>query len=119
MAMVNAPVERKRAIERRLEATAWGLCFIMVGGLLLLPSETVPHGTWLVAAGLILLGLNVARLMNGLAVGTISVALGALALIAGIASFAGLRLPVLPLVLIVIGAEILFKAARSDRRQAL
>ena len=119
MGMVNVPAEHRRVIERRLEATAWGLCFIMVGGLLLLPSETVPHGIWLVGAGLILLGLNVARLLNGLAVGTISVALGALALIAGIASFAGLRLPILPLILIVIGAEILFKAARSDRRQAI
>lgn len=75
MAHVETRVE-KQGLARRLEATAWGLFFIMLGGVLLLPSGTVPDGAWLLGAGAIMLGLNAARYVNGIAASAFSVGVG-------------------------------------------
>ena len=110
--MAQTQVDTK-GLDRRLEATAWGLFFIMLGGILFLPSAVVPHGAWLIGAGLIMLGLNAARLSNGIQTSAFSIGLGVVALGAGLADFAGLGLPILPLILVLIGVEIIFKAARG------
>lgn len=111
--MIHTEADRK-GLARRLDATAWGLLFIMIGGLLLLPSAVVPDGIWLVGAGLTMLSINVACQLNGISVSPFGVGLGVMAVLAGLAELAGPGLPVLPLIVIVIGAEIIFKAARSQ-----
>jgi hypothetical protein len=69
-----------------------------------------------VGAGLIMLGLNVARHLNGIRMSPFGVGLGAVAVVAGLAELAGMGLPIMPLILILIGAEILFKSARPEER---
>lgn len=45
-------------LNKRLEESGWGFFLLMTGTLMVLPREFVPEGTWLIGAGLILLGLN-------------------------------------------------------------
>ena len=103
---------KRVALERRLEDLGWGVLLIAVGTIWLLPEEHVPHGSWLIAAGLIMLGLNVARFFSGLRTSGFSLVVGILALIAGLGEFFGIGVPLLPIALIVIGAYLLLKPLR-------
>jgi hypothetical protein len=80
----------------------------MIGALWLLPQ--VPAGTWLIGTGVILLGLNVARYLNGIRMSTFTVLLGTAAIAFGVAAFLGVELPLFPILLIAIGAGILWGA---------
>ena len=101
----------KKALDTTLERIGWGLFLIMLGGLGLIPG--VPGGTWLIGTGLIMLGLNVARQVNGIPMHTFSLGLGVLALLLGITSLTGVNLPLFPLLLILIGANIVYKRWRE------
>lgn len=106
----SPPMEKQdsgiRALDRQLEGISWALFLIMIGGLWLIPN--VPGGVWLIGVGVIMLGLNVARYLNGIRMGLFSSLLGVLALALGIAELFGLNWPVLPMILILIGANILY-----------
>ncbi len=97
------------ALERRFEDFGWGVLLIAVGTIWLLPEKHVPHGSWLIAAGVIMLSLNAARFFNGLPTSGFSVVVGILALVAGLGDFFGIGVPLLPIALIVIGAYSLLK----------
>jgi hypothetical protein len=102
--------ERKKALDRRLDAVGWGLFLIMIGGLFLVPEEWgIPEGAWLVGTGLIILGLLAVRYLNGIKVSGFWLFLGVLALGSGLAAVYGLDLPVFPILLIIAGAAILLK----------
>jgi hypothetical protein len=107
---------QKAALNKRLESIGWGLFLIMIGGIWLVPDEQVPGGTWLVGAGLIMLGLNAARYLNGIRMSGFTIVLGILALASGLSDFAGIDLPLFPILLILIGASILLKPM-FERRQ--
>ena len=100
------------ALERRFEDLGWGVLLTVVGTIWLLPDEDVPHGGWLIAAGLIMLGLNTARFFSGLRTSGLSIVVGALALIAGLGEFFGIGVPILPIALILIGTYSLLKPLR-------
>lgn len=104
--LVESQDSDKRALDRRLEGISWALFLIMLGGLALIPN--VPGGVWLIGVGLIMLGLNVARYLNGIRMRSFTSMLGALALVLGVAELIGLDWPVLPILLILIGAGIIF-----------
>lgn len=74
---------RKAALDARLESVGWGVLLITIGTIWLLPEKQIPQGSWLIAAGLILLGLNVIRYFNGIRMSGFSLVLGTLALLAG------------------------------------
>lgn len=99
----------KGALNRRLEGFGWGALLIVVGTIWLLPESQVPHGSWLIAAGLILLGLNAVRCINGIAMSGFSLIAGFIALTMGVGEFFGLKLPLFAIVLFVVGAGILLK----------
>jgi hypothetical protein len=99
----------KDALNNRLDAIGWGLFLIMIGGLWLAPKETVPEGTWLIGTGFIILGLAVARYLNGIEIGWFWVGLGILALGSGLGDIFGLSLPVFPILLIIAGAGTLLR----------
>jgi hypothetical protein len=107
----------KKALDRRLESIGWALFLIMLGGLWLVPKERLPEETWLIGVGIILLGLNAARYLNGIKMGNFTIGLGILALLIGIASFAGVELPLFPIILILIGANIIFKIVTRQPEQ--
>lgn len=97
------------ALDRQYERVAWGLFLIMIGGLALVPDQYVPGGAWLAGTGLILLGLNLMRYYSQLPVRTFTVVLGIIALLAGLADFVSVDLPLFPIILITIGASILLR----------
>jgi hypothetical protein len=100
----------KKALDKRLENIAWALFLIMIGGIWLVPNRQVPEGTWLIGVGFIMLGLNAARYANDIQMSNFTIGLGILALLIGLADFAGVDLPLFPILLILIGANIIFKA---------
>jgi hypothetical protein len=107
----------KKSLDKRLESIGWALFLIMLGGLWLVPKERLPEETWLIGVGIILLGLNAVRYLNGIKMSNFTLGLGILALLIGIASFAGVELPLFPIILILIGANIIFKIVTRQPEQ--
>jgi hypothetical protein len=99
----------KAALNKRMEAVGWGLFLIMLGGSLLVGREVVPKGWWTIGVGLILLGLNLARYLNGIKMSGFGVFLGVLALIGGILELVALQQIEGAILLIVLGAYLLLK----------
>jgi len=99
---------RKQDLNKRLETVGWGLFLIMLGGFALV--KGVPEGTWLIGAGLIMLGLNAARLVLGIRVSWFTLILGTIALLSGLSSVLGVDIPVGPLLIILIGLAIIVRA---------
>lgn len=106
--MTSPADPRKQELNKRLETVSWGLFLIMLGGLFLVPS--VPQGTWLIGAGVIMLGLNAVRLVLGIRASWFTLILGTIALLAGIGSVLGIDMPVGPILIILIGLAIIVRA---------
>jgi hypothetical protein len=103
----------RRDLNQRLETISWGLFLIMLGGFALLKS--VPEGTWLIGAGVIMLGLNAVRLALGIRVSWFTVIVGTVALLSGLGSVSGVNIPVGPLLIILIGLAIIVRALDRSR----
>ncbi len=88
---------------------AWGAFLIMLGCRFFIPEEQVNEGWWSVGLGIILLGLNAARYFNGLRMSGFTVVFGVIALVTGIGELAGLDLPGLAILLILLGANLLLR----------
>lgn len=99
---------RKQELNRRLETVGWGLFLIMIGGFALV--KEVPEGTWLIGAGLIMLGLNAVRLAVGIRASWFTLIVGTIALLSGIGSVYGVDIPVGALLVILIGLAIIVRA---------
>lgn len=114
-------------LNRRLEAAAWGLLLIWWGiadsdfGLL---GKALPHGVGWLGIGLILLGLNTIRWMNGIRTNILTTILGILALVLGGLIFASaifslpFELPVGAILLIVLGVLLLVIPLIRSRTEA-
>jgi hypothetical protein len=96
---------------QRLDEIAMALVLIMTGGLWLAPKAMFPEGTWLAGLGLILLGLNAARRICGLKTSGFGIIVGLIAFAAGIGRIIGQELPVIPILLIILGAGLVLRAA--------
>ncbi len=105
---------RKDELNSRLETISSGLFLIMIGVLALAP-KSVPEGTWLIGAGVIMLGLNLVRILVRIPPSGFSVILGAVALASGIGSVAGIDIPVWPLLLILIGLAVIVRGLNRGR----
>jgi hypothetical protein len=97
----------ERALNRRYETIAWGAFFILLGVTNLF--RGLPDGTGALGIGIILLGLNLARYFSRIPTSGLTITLGVIALVLGVADVVRvlLRLPVdlpfFPLLLIIIG----------------
>jgi len=104
-------MENTRTSDRNLETVAWGALFIWWGITELVPG--LPHGTGAIGIGLIFLGLNLARSLNGIPTSGFSTTLGILALVLGGLELASsvmrlpFELPVFAILLIVLGVILL------------
>ena len=107
---MTTPIQRPepRELDRKIARVAWALLFIMLGVVGLL--QSVPHGAWLIATGLILMGAQAVRFLNHIPIRTFSLVLGIAAFLFGLATFVGTDIQVLPIVLILIGVSILLPA---------
>jgi hypothetical protein len=98
----------KAALSRRLEGIGWGVLLITVGTIWLLPPKHVPPGSWLMAGGFIILGFSAIRYFNALRVSGFNLAVGILAMLAGLGEYFALDLPLFAIALIGLGAWLLF-----------
>jgi len=110
----NSQETEEKMLAKRLETLGWALFLIMTGGLFLIPSHLVPPGTWLIGVGLIMLGLNAYGYSRGLKVNNFTVFLGVLALGFGLSSFFGVKFPIIPLLLIFLGANIIYSVYKKQ-----
>jgi hypothetical protein len=114
-------MENIRTLNRNLEAMAWGALFIWWGITELVPG--LPHGTGAIGIGLILLGLNVARSLNGVPTSGFTMTLGILALVLGGLELAisvlrlPIELPVFAILLIVLGVILLARELLRSRNE--
>lgn len=105
-----------QSLKRDFDTIAWGLFFVWWG---ITELVEFPEGTGAVGIGLILLGLNVARWLNGLPTNGFTMTLGILALVWGGLELAGsvlllpFELPVFAIVLIVLGVILLARELQS------
>ena len=101
--------QQKMHLNKRLEAIAWGLFLIMIGGLWMLPDETVPEGAWLLGVGMIMLGLNGIRYLNGIKMSGFTIFLGIIALVIGAGALFGADLPIFPILIILWGLSVVLE----------
>jgi hypothetical protein len=99
----------KAVLNKRLESVFWGLFLIMLGGWALIPAATIPKGAWSVGVGLIMLGLNAARYLNGIRMSGFTTVLGLLAVVGGVAEYLGWDSLNGALILIILGAYLILK----------
>lgn len=107
--MANQNQQGNAELDKRLDAIGWALFFIMIGGLWLIPKNSLPEGTWLIGTGIIILGMTWIRNMNNLTISGFWVFMGILALGTGLSSVFGLNIPVFPILLIIIGLSVILK----------
>ena len=100
---------RRVALSKRLEDFGWAVLLIVIGTIWLMPVNLMPKGSWLIAAGIIMLGLNAIRYFNGIKMVGFRLVAGILALLAGFGEYFGLTLPLFAIALIVIGLVMLIK----------
>src|SRR5690349_4023455 len=98
---------------RRIDHVGWGIFLVMIGIIWLVPG--VPQGTWLIGTGVLLLILNAVRARLGIRWSGISLALGVLALAAGLGDVTGIKLPLFPICLIVLGAALILRPLITHR----
>ena len=118
-------MENTRTLNRNLETIAWGAFFVWWGVTELF--KAFPPGTGAVGFGLILIGLNAARSLNGIPTSGFTVTLGILALVLGGLELAGFflsmsfELPVFAILLIALGILLLARELTrtwNGRREA-
>ena len=108
--------DRRRG--KRLDETAMALVLVMTGALWLAPKTMFPEGTWLAGLGLIVLGLNAVRRLQGLKASGFGIIVGLVALAAGAGRILGRDLPVIPVLLIVLGVGLAVRAASGAKSAA-
>ena len=110
-------MENTRKANFDFEAIAWGAIFILWGITELLPS--LPKGTGAVGFGVILLGLNLARLWKGQPISGFTTTLGILALLLGGLELArpllhlSFELPIFAILLFALGLITLMRAMKK------
>ena len=115
-------MENTQTLNQNLETVAWSAFFIWWGITELVPG--LPHGTGAIGIGLIFLGLNLARSLNGIPTSGFTTTLGILALVWGGLELAGSLLalpfdiPVFAILLIVLGAIMLARELLATRAAA-
>lgn len=99
----------KATLNKRLETVFWGLFLIMLGGWGLVPDAIIPKGAWSIGVGMLLLGLNLVRYLNGIRMSGFTTVLGVLALVGGLSEMLGWADLNGAVVLIILGAYLVLK----------
>jgi len=112
-------MENKQALNRNFDTMAWGAFFIWWGITELFKS--LPVGIGAVGIGLILLGLNAARALNGISTSPFTITLGIVTLVIGGLDLAKAALqlpwdlPVFAITLTLLGVLFLARAVLANR----
>lgn len=106
----------KATLNKRLETTAWGLFLIMLGGFMYVPDTVISKGIWSIGLGLIMLGLNVVRFTYKIKMSGFTTVLGILSLVAGALQLLGIIALEGAVLLVILGAYLLFKPWFEERK---
>ena len=106
----------KSAFNKRLETIAWGCFLIMLGGFMFVPEEIIEGGWWSIGVGLIMLGLNASRYLNGLKMSGFTTFLGTIAVIGGVLDLFGVSGVDGAVLLIVLGSYLVLKPYFEKRQ---
>jgi hypothetical protein len=115
-------MDKKKGLNQKFEIIAWGVFFVWWG---IAEFKFLPHGTGDLGIGLILLGLNGMRSLNGIPTSGWTMALGIIMLVDGILELAGtllnlpFKLPVFAILLIVLGVIVLGRALANSSKSNL
>lgn len=101
---------KSRDLNIRLDEIGWALFLIMIGMIWLFPNTGIPSETWLVGAGLIMLGINIARYLFGIKMSGFTILLGVVALVAGLSGILNLNFPSFAALFIILGVTLLIRA---------
>ena len=101
---------QSRDLNIRLDEIGWALFMIMLGFLWFFPDSGMPPETWLVGAGLIMLGINFARYFFGIKMSGFTVFLGIIAVVVGLSGVFNLNFPWFAAIFIIFGASLLMRA---------
>ena len=98
--------------ESTLTSAAWGIFIIFIGSIWIVTELTrFDMGSYFaLGVGLILIGLNLARRSIGTKISKFSLGLGVLALLLGLSALGGLKLPLVPTIVVIIGIFIVAEA---------
>ena len=105
-------------LDKRYQTIAWGGIFLLLGILALIPGNQ--DAVFVLALGIIFLGLNLARYVSKIPVVPFSIIIGCLAFILGtvallrpVLNIPPFDVPALPLVMIVLGLYILIPGPKQ------
>lgn len=104
------------ALGDRVDTVGWGLLFVVVGVVSLIPA--MPDGAWLIGAGLVILLMSGARAWLGLPIRGAAVVVGIVALSAGVFTVIRLDEAIGPFVLVVIGLSVIVGSIGRGREPA-
>jgi hypothetical protein len=109
---MRAALERA-PLEKRLDGAGWGLLFIWVG---LCIATHIGWGVALVGIGLVMLGVQVARRLTGLALDRFALTVGGVLVAGGIWDFVNGSVELVPLLAIGVGVVLLVSALTGRPR---
>ena len=98
--------------ESTLTSVAWGMFILFIGSLWIVAELTgLDMGSYFaLGVGAILIGLNLARRSIGTKISKFSLGLGVLALLVGLSALGGLKLPLVPTIVVIMGIFIVAEA---------
>ena len=114
---VPQETEDRRALNKRLETICWGIFLVMLGILAIGPKTVAKDSLGSIGIGLILLGLNAARYYFKIKMSTGTIILGIIALASGLGDLLGVELPVIEILLIAAGINIIYKVIVGQRNK--
>lgn len=99
---------------RQIDSATWAVFFIWVGVVML---GGLPWDWFLVGVGILILGAQMLRRQWNLKIDTFGVVIGLIILAAGMWDLLSLPLPLMPIILIALGAYLLWKTLSPTNAQ--
>ena len=100
---------REHTLAHRADSIGWALFLVMIGCLWLVPEGQVPEGTWLIGTGVIMLGVNIFKYLNGIKMNPFTIGVGVIAIGLGIAGILNVEFNFFAVLIVIIGANIILK----------
>lgn len=100
-------------LNKRYELVAWGILLIWIGAVFIIPG--VPHGAGWIGAGIVLLGLNLARYLHKIPTIRFSIIAGEIALVIGIARLLRATWPIFVYLIVAGVVAVLRGITRKER----
>lgn len=107
---------RKQQINSYIEGLSAATFLIGLGIILLFPKLNIVNNIWILLAGIILVGGNVARIIYGIKMQMASIILGIFAILYWFKNLAGFNLPIIPILLIILGITIIINILSGKKR---